>query len=213
MKKFARSLSAICALFLLVTCFSPYASAASQQAIADYQISQFLADKELSVQKLNETAQLPAIETVEYALFNGSNVTVETRELKVSDELTIVNTRTITSNPDDHTIKDTYGLFWGGIAGAAGELTAYYDYTYTDILSPNYMKTQIYNAGGYGTDIDDDEYKLDGVRPTWDSAASHTASGSVTFLMQSKIGIFWQDLTYVHTCEFDSYGLAHMSWG
>ncbi len=217
MKKLSKVLSLVLTIALFSMCLAPYADAASSQMVAMVQVANFLENKELAINSLNEVAQMPAINIEECSLYNGTEVRIETRQIQMPNDLVIKNVRTITTRGiNDHRVEDSYGLFWGGVAGAAGTLKVYYDYVYSDILGPNYMKTRITQAGGYGEGLDEDEYKIDGVVPRWDSAASYWAEGSVEFIMQASSGfppfVTWSSVTYKHTCQFDNYGVPHMSW-
>lgn len=219
MNRSKKVLSLLIVAVAITACLAPASASAFQatdQEIADAQIQSFLLQKDLCVSKLNEVAHAQPIETTRIALFNGTEITTEIRELQVSDKLKIVNTRTISANADMYTATDSYGLFWGGIAGAAGTLEAYYDYSYPVIDNPNQMQTQIHLAGGYAVDLDDDYYELLEARPQWDPYPSYNPSASVTFMMETAVGTFpiiiWQEVEYEHTCDFDKYGVPRMSW-
>ena len=219
MKQSRNALRILIVAFTVAACLMP-ASATniqqSEQEIADTQIQSFLLQKDLCTEKLNEVAHAEPNETTSVSLFNGTQITTETRELQVTDKLKIVNTRTFSVNADMYTATDSYGLFWGGIAGAGGTLEAYYDYSYPVIDNPNQMQTQIHLAGGNAIDLDDSSYDLVGTRPQWDPYPSYNPSASVTFLMETAVGyppfVVWQELEYVHTCDFDKYGVPRMSW-
>lgn len=219
MNRSKKVLSLLIAAVAITACLAPASATAFQataQEIADAQIQSFLLQKDLCVSKLNEVAHAEPVEVTNIALFNGTKVTTEIRELQVSDKLKIVNTRTISASADMYTATDSYGLFWAGMQGGGGTLEAYYDYSYPVIDNPNQMQTQIHLAGGYAVDLDDDSYKLNEARPQWDPYPSYNASASVTFLMETAVGypplVIWQDLEYEHTCNFDKYGVPRMSW-
>ena len=189
---------------------------ANESSLSDEEInnklSSIVSDTDYFLPKLNEVANKEADEISEISTYNGTILKTEIRNLEIDDNLSIVNTRTYSTNGSTHTIEDSYGLFWGGIAGAGGTLTAQYTYSHPQIDSPNHMTTKFEQATGYAEDLDEKHYKLSRIKPRWDTSASYSPSADITFTLQTKAGLVWQTVTYKHTCTFDSYGVSKMSW-
>lgn len=210
-----RSILLIATVVILVLCISPMAFATeseiSTKEAAALNISNFLLDQEESVGKLNRVADSLPIDVQEYTLENGDIVRKEVRELEVSHDLKITNIRTFVIRGTTYEVEDSYGLFWGGQIGGGGWLVAEYEYEHPTINSPNDMTTLILDADGRCEDLIS-QYRLINTEETWDDEESYNPSAEVVFEMEVKVGLFWQDITYTNTCEFDRYGVPDFSW-
>lgn len=175
-------------------------------------ISEFMSDHGRSISALNKAAKAPVIDAEEYTLSNGDKVKKEFRKIKVDNDLTIINTRTYIISGTMYTVTDSYGLFWGGVPGAGGELVAVYKYSHPTINNPNSMTTKFHDADGYARNLDTQNYKFIYADGTWDPDESYNPSANVAFYMQVRSGFVWNDITYVNTCTFNSYGEASFSW-
>lgn len=78
------------------------------------------------------------------------------------------------------------------------------------------MTTQIYGASGHVENLDTMNYRFVNVEGTWDTGESYNPSAQVVLEMEMEMEtpetIYWQDVTYTNTCEFNSYGEASFSW-
>lgn len=185
------------------------------QTTADEAIAAYISGGQEFRNALNQVAQSNASSVHEKSLRDGTEVRTEVRELSLDNGITIVNTRVISITREmTRTASDSYGLFYAGIAGSGGTLTATYKYEYTVIENPNQMKTRILNASGTATDLKNEYYKCTSIDPNWETLPSYTAGGSVKFNIQSKdtLSPIWTRTPYIHTIRFDKYGIEHMSW-
>lgn len=179
-------------------------------------VASFFADPEAAREALNELSNSEAVEIESLMMFDGTPVRIETRELEVSDDLTIVNTRTFSvSSTYVYSIEDRYGLFYAGIQGWGGYLVASYTYFHPVIDNPNQMQTQFLSANGSTEDILENVYKVTATHGSFDSGSDYNVKASVEFDVKSRFDgtTFWSPaVPYTNTCNIDKYGGAHFSW-
>jgi hypothetical protein len=214
MIKKIRLLLFIC-LISSISLIPAYANANSiiQNEIAQKQITEFIQNKSSFISTMNSVANVPADTITEYTEEDGSIVTKEIRSFTNSQGIEVVNTRTYVSRGSTKSVTDSYGLYYMGIPDGGGTMNAQYIYSYEKIDSPNQMTTKFHSAEGYCVDLLDDLYEFINDVPRWDTEADYNVSADVTFHMRAKVaGVMWQDIDYKHTCSFDKYGIAHMSW-
>ena len=162
-------------------------SSQTAQATADEAIAAFISEGQEFRNALNQVAQSDASSVNEKSLRDGTEVRTEVRELSLDNGITIVNTRTFSTARDmTRTARDSYGLFYAGIAGDGGTLTATYKYEYAVIENPNQMKTRILIASGTATNLKTENYKCTGIDPNWETSPSYKARGSVKFNVEAK---------------------------
>ena len=224
MKVTRRFVSLLLAL-VIAGSFSIISSGPALAAGNEDQMTAFFSDPETAKETLNELSSSQAIDINSVMLYDGTPVRIETRELKVSDDLTIVNTRTYVSTyaiegTQVYSIEDRYGLFYAGFQGAGGYLIARYTYYHPVIDSPNQMKTQFLYADADTEELLDGVYKCTSTRTDFDSVARYDVSASAEFdISVNQNYLFpdwlpiWLSSTYINTCNIDKYGVAHFSWG
>lgn len=200
----------------LISIFSlmpAYANQLTQNEVAQKQIAEFVQNKSTFVSTMNSVANSPANKVTKYNEKDGSIVTKEFRSFTTTQGIEVINTRTFISKGSTKSVTDSYGLYYMGIPDGGGTMNAQYIYSYETIDSPNQMTTKFHSAEGYCKDLLDNVYKFVNAVPRWDTEAYYNVSADVTFNMQTKVaGVMWQDISYKHTCSFDKYGIAHMSW-
>lgn len=188
---------------------------------------QFFSSKNNVLQKLNEVTKAP-IQSVKTSYANGNIIKTEIRNIKISDKLSITNTRTFTipSNVSTmadlklegtsmQTVDNSYGFSYAGVPNALGAITATYSYEYEHWDSPNHVQTHIYNATGGESNLDSNYFVLEYVTPAWDTAPSYNAHASVAFHMKGRPTPalpIWYEYTYTNHCTFDSSGTPSFSW-
>ncbi|MFR6290056.1 MAG: hypothetical protein ACLUKQ_01225 [Peptococcaceae bacterium] len=212
MKRWMKKFAAVVATAAMVCsvgmpAFAVEMSELEQKAIATEKVNAFVQDKEVFVEAMNQVANKEA-DIVTNADLDDR---IEVRELQIGNGISIVNTRTFSTRESTRVVDDSYGLFYMGMEGAGGTITAQYVYSYAKIDSPNQMTTLIHSASGYASGLNN--YQLVNTVPRWDTVASYTPSASVKFNMKQQLtGGAWMDCSYEHTCQFDKYGGANMSW-
>lgn len=210
LKKILFIITSISLMLFINTAFASESSLSNKEI--NNKLSSIIYDTNYFLPKLNEVSNKKPDEINEISTYNGTIIKTEIRNLEIDENISIVNTRVYTTKGSTHTIEDSYGLFWGGISGAGGTLTAQYTYSHPQIDSPNHMTTKFEQATGYAEDLNENYYKLSRIKPRWDTSASYSPSADVTFTLKTKAGLVWQTVTYKHTCAFDSYGVSSMSW-
>lgn len=197
------------------------------KTIAKEKVGEYLSTNENEViSDLNEVSNSKPVSVDEHIDSNGNKIKVETRKIVNEEGIEIENTReyitpaSIDSNSKSDlssispksttlTVRDKYGLYWGGTPGGAGNLVAEYKYTRPVVNSPNDMKTKIHSASGYLSSSN--IYTLNRIDPNWDTSTSYTPSASVRFyIKRNRPG--YKEVSYKNTCTFNSRGGARFSW-
>lgn len=211
-KNIIKSLSIFSVVFAMI-CSSIFCNPIkAAENNGDEEVYDFLINQDLVVQKLNELANSNPIATNDVSLCSNNDIQVEKRIIDVSENLSLVNIRTISTNATIKTVTDEYGLIWGGYEGWGGYLTATYKYYYSTIYSPSTMITTISNADGNIRDLDLSYYRLESMDEVIDLATGYKASAHIDFNMIVVYDIYNVAATYTHKITFNSGGTYTMSW-
>ena len=206
MKKWIKRTIAIVLTTAMAMTVTTPAFASTERTVADEQIAIFMEDETSFISALNEVASKEA----DITTFGRDNRT-EIREIQLDNGISIVNTRTYSTREMTRVVEDEYGLFFGGTAGGAGTLHAEYHYVYDTIDNPNQMKTRFISADGDAYNLSTTGiYSVVDITGYWDVAASYNPEAYVEFELKKMATL--PITTYTHTCTFDKYGSASMSW-
>lgn len=220
-KLIATVLTAAMAMSVGVPAFANEENINTSNSVTENAFYNFLLDEESAKTALNTVAQSTPISEDEIMLYDGTVLSEEIRELSVDENVTIVNTRTLTEKAGTRSVSDSYELFFQGTQGGAGELVANYTYETSSNGGEVYVK---FNSV-YGRQINllDGLYRAGTSTPTYSKGSLPWATASIKFTLEHNLlysgGIigdldepFWKTVSYEHSIEFDNKGTYTMSW-